>query len=399
MSQALHPTRSAQHHWLPFRVWGFLLRACTCLQQAQAQNALEIFKLSASLYLQSADAYDSLGELYTTMDNHELARKNYQRALALNPKNMGTADYLKKSRWLFRRRWCRAWPGATDGQERAHGKISHSCPRDAGYLRAMKNQLAVLLLVGGLVRPAVVRAQARPRPAARAAAAKAPERVYSADEVMPCSFDVLTATELIQSRAVYPADFLKTDPHGEVHLEFVVDGTGKTREVGVRQHLGHEPAPAAATTAVLAAVQDLPRLQPALREGKPVAVRMGLTIRYPNPPPSKMYTTGPNRVYAHAEQMPQLLTGGGGAAIVTAIQQHLEYPAAARAAGVAGRVYVRFVVGADGKVHDAQVLQGIGHGCDEAALAAVQQLPEFRPGRQNGCPVAVAYTAPLLFGI
>jgi len=44
-------------------------------------------------------------------------------------------------------------------------------------------------------------------------------------------------------------------------------------------------------------------------------------------------------------------------------------------------------------------MQGLGHGCDEAALAAVRQLPEFRPGRQNGCPVAVAYTAPLLFGM
>ena len=263
----------------------------------------------------------------------------------------------------------------------------------------MKNLLAALVLVGGLTGLAPAAAQTRPRPAPRPAVAKAPATVYAANEVTPCSFDVLTATELIQSRAVYPADFLKTDPHGEIYVEFVVDATGQAREAGVRQHLGYEPAPAAATAAVLAAIRGLPRLSPALREGQPVAARMGLTIRYPNPPPSKTHTAGPNRVYAYAEQMPQLLTGGGGAAIVTAIQQHLEYPAAARAAGVAGRVYVRFVVGADGKVRDAQVLQGLGHGCDEAALAAVRQLPEFRPGRQNGCPVAVAYTAPLLFGM
>ena len=263
----------------------------------------------------------------------------------------------------------------------------------------MKNLFAALVVASGLARLAPAAAQTRPRPAARPAAAKAAERVYSADEVTPCSFDALTATELIQSRAVYPADFLATDPRGEVHVEFVVDATGRARQAGTRQYVGYEPAPAAATAAVLAAVAGVPRLAPALREGKPVAVRMGLTVRYPNPPPSKMYTAGPTRVYAYAEQMPQLLTGGGGAAIVTAIQQHLEYPVAARAAGVAGRVYVRFVVGADGRVRDAQVLQGLGHGCDEAALAAVRQLPEFRPGRQNGCPVAVAYTAPLLFGM
>jgi TonB family protein len=263
----------------------------------------------------------------------------------------------------------------------------------------MKNFLAALLLVGGLARLAPVAAQTKPRSATRPAAAKAPEKVYGADEVTPCSFDVLTATELIQSRAVYPADFLKTDPHGEVHVELTIDANGKARDAGVRQYVGYEPAPAAATAAVLATIPGLPRLQPAQRAGKPVAVRMGLTIRYPNPPPSQMYSAGPNRVYVYAEQMPQLLTGGGGAAIVKAIQEHLEYPAAARAAGVAGRVYVRFVVGADGKVRDAQVMQGIGHGCDEAALSAVRQLPEFRPGRQNGCPVAVAYTAPLVFGM
>jgi TonB family protein len=263
----------------------------------------------------------------------------------------------------------------------------------------MNNLLATLLLMAGLAQLAPAAAQTKPRPAARPTATKAPAHVYSADEVTPCSFDIVTATELIQSRAVYPADFLKTDPHGEVHVEFVVDATGKAHEVGIRQQVGHEPAPVAATAAVIAAVAGLPPLQPALREGRPVAVRMGLTIRYPNPPASKMYTSGPGRVYAYAEQMPQLLTGGGGAAIVAAIQQHLEYPAAARAAGVAGRVYVRFVVGADGKVRDAQVQQSLGHGCDEAALAAVRQLPEFRPGRQNGCPVAVAYTAPLLFGM
>ena len=72
--------------------WGYAL-----LKLAQPKNALEIFKLNVSLYPQSANAYDSLGELYAELGNQELARKNYQRSLALNPKNAGAADYLKKS--------------------------------------------------------------------------------------------------------------------------------------------------------------------------------------------------------------------------------------------------------------------------------------------------------------
>ncbi|WP_460617474.1 serine hydrolase [Hymenobacter ruber] len=72
--------------------WGYSL-----LKLAQPKDALEIFKLNVSLYPQSANAYDSLGELYAEMGNRELARKNYHRSLALNPKNTGAAEYLKKS--------------------------------------------------------------------------------------------------------------------------------------------------------------------------------------------------------------------------------------------------------------------------------------------------------------
>ena len=71
--------------------WGYAL-----LKQAQPQNALEIFKLNVSLYPQSANAYDSLAETYADLGNRDLARQNYQRALALNPKNAGAAEYLKK---------------------------------------------------------------------------------------------------------------------------------------------------------------------------------------------------------------------------------------------------------------------------------------------------------------
>ncbi|MBD2724525.1 energy transducer TonB [Hymenobacter armeniacus] len=232
---------------------------------------------------------------------------------------------------------------------------------------------------------------------AAAQVSKSSAPVYEANDVTPCSFDVLTATELIQSRAVYPADFLKSGASGEVHVSFVLDAAGKTRDAQVMQYPGYEPADPVAAAAVLAAIKGLPKLQPALRAGKPVAVRMPLTIRYPNPEPSKMYSAGPNRVYQYAEQMPELPAGGGAGAIVAAAQKNLLYPEAARQAKVTGRVFVKFIIGADGVVRDVQVAKGLGSGCDEAAVAAVRQLPALKPGMQNGCPVAVAYTVPLTF--
>jgi tetratricopeptide (TPR) repeat protein len=71
--------------------WGYSL-----LKQDKVQDALEIFKLNVTLYPQSANAYDSLGETYALLGNKPLATKNYQRSLALNPQNKAAADYLKR---------------------------------------------------------------------------------------------------------------------------------------------------------------------------------------------------------------------------------------------------------------------------------------------------------------
>lgn len=103
------------------------------------------------------------------------------------------------------------------------------------------------------------------------------------------------------------------------------------------------------------------------------------------------------KVYTYVEQMPELPGGGGSAAIVTAIQRELKYPAAAIQQGIAGRVFVSFTVGEDGRVRGANIVKGIGGGCDEAVLAAVARLPVFTPGRQVGHPVPVSFTVPVTF--
>ncbi|WP_231717478.1 serine hydrolase domain-containing protein [Hymenobacter sp. DG25A] len=71
--------------------WGYSL-----LKQEKVQDALEIFKLNVSLYPQSANTYDSLAETYASLGNKALATRNYQRSLALNPKNTAAAEYLKQ---------------------------------------------------------------------------------------------------------------------------------------------------------------------------------------------------------------------------------------------------------------------------------------------------------------
>ena len=65
-----------------------------------------------------------------------------------------------------------------------------------------------------------------------------------------------------------------------------------------------------------------------------------------------------------------------------------KYPEQARKDGVTGTVLLQLVVGIDGRVTDAKVARGAGHGFDESALEASRTL-RFEPARQEGAPVPV----------
>jgi tetratricopeptide (TPR) repeat protein len=52
--------------------------------------------LNVEDYPQSFNVYDSLGEAYMVNKEEELAIKNYQKSLELNPNNTNGAEMLKK---------------------------------------------------------------------------------------------------------------------------------------------------------------------------------------------------------------------------------------------------------------------------------------------------------------
>ena len=62
----------------------------------RVKDAIEVFKLNVEDYPQSANTWDSLGEAYMVDGNKELAIKNYQRSIDLNPKNTNGIERLKK---------------------------------------------------------------------------------------------------------------------------------------------------------------------------------------------------------------------------------------------------------------------------------------------------------------
>jgi TonB family protein len=99
---------------------------------------------------------------------------------------------------------------------------------------------------------------------------------------------------------------------------------------------------------------------------------------------------GEEGVFVVVEQMPTLIGG------LHSIQQAIEYPTIAKKAGIEGRVFVQFIVDKDGSVRDAEVIRGIGAGCDEEALRVVREA-RFTPGKQRGKAVPVKMSLPITF--
>lgn len=73
-----------------------------------------------------------------------------------------------------------------------------------------------------------------------------------------------------------------------------------------------------------------------------------------------------------------------------------EYTASARTAGVEGKVRVKLTVDQTGKVIDVVVVQGLGYGLDEAAIAAARAA-QFEPATQCGKPVQASFTISMRF--
>jgi len=94
--------------------------------------------------------------------------------------------------------------------------------------------------------------------------------------------------------------------------------------------------------------------------------------------------------FVAVEEMPEPIGG------IKGIQEKIVYPEIAKRAGVEGKVYILAFVDETGTVTKAQVLKGIGAGCDEAALNAVLST-KFNPGKQRGVAVKVQVSIPIIF--
>lgn len=105
-----------------------------------------------------------------------------------------------------------------------------------------------------------------------------------------------------------------------------------------------------------------------------------------------------NEIYTIVEESASPSCGMGG--FYQTVANNIRYPPDARRMGIEGRVYVEFVIEADGSLSDFRVIKGIGKGCDEEALRVIEMAAKqcvWNPGVQRGKPVRQRYTLPVIF--
>ena len=100
-------------------------------------------------------------------------------------------------------------------------------------------------------------------------------------------------------------------------------------------------------------------------------------------------------VLSICEVMPEF--PGGMEKFMEFLSGNIKYPETAKDKNISGRVFIQFVIEKDGAVSNVKVMKGIGGGCDEEAVRVVKSMPKWKPGMQDGKPVRVNYTLPILF--
>lgn len=90
---------------------------------------------------------------------------------------------------------------------------------------------------------------------------------------------------------------------------------------------------------------------------------------------------------------------GGQAALMKFLNENMRYPQVDIEMGNEGRVICTFVVEKNGSITDIQVVRGVSPGIDKEAVRVISEMPDWKPGFQNGRAVRVKFTLPVYFKI
>ena len=103
-----------------------------------------------------------------------------------------------------------------------------------------------------------------------------------------------------------------------------------------------------------------------------------------------------DEIFIRVEEMPTF-RGKGVEGFRNYIQSNLLYPEIARENGIEGTIYTRFIINEKGIAERVSILRGVDPSLDQAVVEAIQNSPQWEPGRQRGKLVKVSFTIPIMF--
>jgi TonB family protein len=102
-------------------------------------------------------------------------------------------------------------------------------------------------------------------------------------------------------------------------------------------------------------------------------------------------------IFTAVEQNPEF--PGGDAEFGKFLQKNIHYPAVDKKNNIQGKVYITFVVEADGHLSNEKVVRTPSESLGKEALRVIKLSPKWKPGVQNGKKVRVQYTIPVNFAM
>ncbi|KAB1153502.1 energy transducer TonB [Tenacibaculum aiptasiae] len=224
----------------------------------------------------------------------------------------------------------------------------------------------------------------------------------------------------------YPQDAFDKGIQGRVLVQFTINETGNVEAIQMRGPKGGELLENEASRII----SKLPKFIPGKHNGKTVKVKYGVPITFRGPEGTANNNTVAKKTikkapvkrasitkeplitdfvkFAEVQSIPQFKAclkvsdmqkiNCFNQRMVSHIQRNFNYPDAAAEQNIEGRVWVRFIIGKDGKVTNIR-MKGPknGHLLEQEAKRMVSKLPTFVPGKQNGKLANVEYYIPVNF--
>lgn len=147
-------------------------------------------------------------------------------------------------------------------------------------------------------------------------------------------------------------------------------------------------------------VEELRKADPGPKtiEGDPTAeIRIDLPVGEGPKEQEVTESVGADHIFEAVEVQPT--PPGGMNEFLKYVGSNYQYPAQAEAQGVSGRVVLTFVVERDGSLTDIRVVRDLKYGTGEEAIRVLKRAKKWSPGIQNGRPVRVQFTLPIVLNL